>query len=77
MSNAHQQRPLLSSSKLHKLALDEKGQLLYRYLNRYFPLPKPETDSIISFSAIFFNSSDALDLFISSARITSALPKII
>ena len=46
-------------------------------LNRYFPLPNPETGSMIPCSAISFKSSEALDAFISSTRMTSDRPKIV
>ena len=46
-------------------------------LNRYFPLPNPETGSMIPCSAISLKSSEALDAFISSTRMTSDRPKIV
>ena len=54
-----------------------KLQLPYCCLNRYFPLPNPETGSMIPCSAISFKSSEALDAFISSMRMISDRPKIV
>ena len=51
--------------------------LTYCCLNQYFPLPNPETGSVIPCSAISFKSSEALDAFISSTRMTSDRPKIV